>query len=70
MDTHNVSNGRTKPLMISADEALQTILSVAQHLPSVTVPLQDALGKVLAEDIHAPDPLPPYRASVKVIVNN
>ncbi|KAF5447377.1 hypothetical protein F2P56_032932 [Juglans regia] len=65
MDTHNISNGRTQALMIPADEALQTILSVAQRLQSVTVPLFDALGKVLAEDIHAPDPLPPYRASVK-----
>ncbi|KAJ6671712.1 MOLYBDOPTERIN BIOSYNTHESIS PROTEIN [Salix viminalis] len=51
--------------MISAEEALQTILKVAQRLPPVSVPLHDALGKVLAEDIRAPDPLPPYPASVK-----
>lgn len=51
--------------MISAEEALQKVLSVAQRLPPVTVPLYEALGKVLAEDIRAPDPLPPYPASVK-----
>ncbi|XP_062171703.1 molybdopterin biosynthesis protein CNX1 isoform X3 [Alnus glutinosa] len=52
-------------MMISADKALQTVLSVAQRLHSVTVPLHDAFGKVLAEDVYAPDPLPPYPASVK-----
>ncbi|XP_059429475.1 molybdopterin biosynthesis protein CNX1-like isoform X3 [Corylus avellana] len=52
-------------MMISADKALQTVLSVAQRLHSVTVPLHDAFGKVLAEDVRAPDPLPPYPASVK-----
>ena len=52
--------------MISVDEALQIVLSQSQKLPPITVPLKDALGKILAEDIHAPDPLPPYPASVKV----
>ena len=52
--------------MISPEEALQTILNVAQRLPPISVPIHDALDKVLAEDIRAPDPLPPYRASIKV----
>ncbi|KAK3036154.1 hypothetical protein RJ639_029891 [Escallonia herrerae] len=52
--------------MISADEALEIVLSVGQRLPPVKVALHDALGKILAEDIRAPDPLPPYPASVKV----
>ncbi|KAK2989545.1 hypothetical protein RJ640_016669 [Escallonia rubra] len=51
--------------MISADEALEIVLSVGQRLPPVTVALHDALDKILAEDIRAPDPLPPYPASVK-----
>ncbi|KAJ4850811.1 calnexin Cnx1 [Turnera subulata] len=51
--------------MISPQEALQIVLNVAPRLPPVTVPLHDALGKVLAQDIRAPDPLPPYPASVK-----
>ncbi|KAI8573356.1 hypothetical protein RHMOL_Rhmol01G0270600 [Rhododendron molle] len=52
-------------MMIPAEEALQIVLEVAQRLPPVSVPLHEALGKVLAEDITAPDPLPPYPASIK-----
>ena len=57
---------RGKPSMVSVDEALKIVLGVAQRLPPITMPLQDALGKVLAEDVRAPDPLPPYPASIKV----
>ncbi|KAK7819696.1 molybdopterin biosynthesis protein cnx1, partial [Quercus suber] len=64
-DTSKLTECRTKSTMVSVDEALQIVLSVAQRLPPVTIPLLDALGKVLAEDIRAPDPLPPYPASVK-----
>ncbi|XP_050223196.1 molybdopterin biosynthesis protein CNX1-like [Mercurialis annua] len=51
--------------MISVEEALATVLKVAERLQPITVPLHDALGKVLAEDVLAPDPLPPYPASIK-----
>ncbi|XP_010240846.1 PREDICTED: molybdopterin biosynthesis protein CNX1 [Nelumbo nucifera] len=51
--------------MLSMENALRIVLSIAQRLQTVTLPLHDTLGKVLAEDIRAPDPLPPYRASVK-----
>ncbi|XP_020592276.1 molybdopterin biosynthesis protein CNX1 [Phalaenopsis equestris] len=51
--------------MIPVNEALAMVLRAAARLPSVSVPLVDAFGLVLAEDIRAPDPLPPYRASVK-----
>ncbi|KAK7372644.1 hypothetical protein VNO80_06031 [Phaseolus coccineus] len=51
--------------MISVTHAIQTILNVSKRLPPLTVPLHDALGKVLAQDVRAPDPLPPYAASVK-----
>lgn len=56
--------------MISVEEALQTVLNVAQRLQPLNVPIYDALGKVLAEDICAPDPLPPYPASMKVPSNS
>lgn len=56
----------SKATMISSEEALKIVLRVAQRLPPVTMPLNEALGKVLAEDIRAPDPLPPYPASIKV----
>ncbi|XP_060197083.1 molybdopterin biosynthesis protein CNX1 [Lycium barbarum] len=51
--------------MISVEEALEIVLNVAQRLPPVTLPIHEALGKILAEDITAPDPLPPYPASIK-----
>ncbi|CAL0317576.1 unnamed protein product [Lupinus luteus] len=51
--------------MISVNDALNTVLTICERLPPITVSLHDALGKVLAQDILAPDPLPPYPASVK-----
>uniref|UniRef100_A0A2P2K9H5 Molybdopterin biosynthesis protein CNX1 n=1 Tax=Rhizophora mucronata TaxID=61149 RepID=A0A2P2K9H5_RHIMU len=59
-------DGNGPPAMISVEEALEIVLKVAQRrLPPVTVALLDASGKVLAEDIRASDPLPPYPASIK-----
>ncbi|KAJ8634424.1 hypothetical protein MRB53_027760 [Persea americana] len=52
------------PSMVSVDEALQTVLSVAPRLEPVKVPLQDSLGLVLAEDAVARNPLPPFQASI------
>ncbi|CAL9000586.1 unnamed protein product [Prunus brigantina] len=60
-----LTDSSTKPEVVSVEEALETVLRVVQRLPPVTVPLHDALGKVLAEDIRARDPLPPYPASIK-----
>ncbi|KAK4482777.1 hypothetical protein RD792_009945 [Penstemon davidsonii] len=51
--------------MISAEEALKIVLTVGQRLPPVTVSLHEALGKILAQEVSAPDPLPPYPASIK-----
>ncbi|KAG9457381.1 hypothetical protein H6P81_001889 [Aristolochia fimbriata] len=51
--------------ILPVDGALQVVLSVARRLQPVAVPLHDALGMILAEDIRAAEPLPPYRASVK-----
>ncbi|KAJ6815589.1 molybdopterin biosynthesis protein CNX1 [Iris pallida] len=53
------------PGMVTVEEALRIVLGAAERLPPVRVPLLDSLGLVLAEDIRASDPLPPYRASVK-----
>jgi gephyrin len=48
-------------------EALAAVLSAAAgHASPRDVPLHAALGLVLAEDVSASDPLPPFRASVKV----
>ncbi|KAK1411343.1 hypothetical protein QVD17_37891 [Tagetes erecta] len=51
--------------MISAEEALRIVLEASKRLPPMTVSLDDAFGKVLAQHVPAPDPLPPYPASVK-----
>lgn len=55
--------------MISVGDALQTVLNASKRLPPIAVSLHDALGKVLAQDVRAPDPLPPYPASVKVFLH-
>ncbi|KAK8641300.1 hypothetical protein V6N13_010714 [Hibiscus sabdariffa] len=64
-ESGSVTCGSPNQKMIPVNEALQIVLSVAQKLPPVTAPLHQALGKVLAQDIIAPDPLPPYPASIK-----
>ena len=45
---------------LSFDEALTRILSHLSPLPSETVPLEEALGRALANDVLAPGPLPPW----------
>jgi gephyrin len=55
--------------MLQVEEALAAVLSAAAASAAAraaeAVPLHDALGLVLAEDVRAPDPLPPFRASIK-----
>lgn len=52
--------------ILAVEEAAEIVLRVAQRLPPVTVSLHHALGKILAQDAAAPDPHPPYPASIKV----
>ena len=52
--------------MVSIPFAQQAALdAVSSPLPPVAVPLQQALGRVLAEDLVAMSPLPPFAASIK-----
>ncbi|GJP53026.1 hypothetical protein CLOM_g12172 [Closterium sp. NIES-68] len=51
--------------MVSVDEAQKLVLELAKPLPAVTVSLNDALGCVLAKDVIAPEPMPPFPASIK-----
>ncbi|MFQ5894194.1 MAG: gephyrin-like molybdotransferase Glp [Nitrospinota bacterium] len=46
--------------MISVEEAIETILAHVAPLGAEKVPILDALGRVLAEDVRAPRPLPPW----------
>ncbi len=52
------------PLLAVAD-ALAIVLRETTPLPASTVPIHTARGLVLAEDVVAPDALPPFPASVK-----
>src|SRR2546422_9097536 len=49
--------------LMSADDALARILAGVPALPEVELPLLDALGLVLAEDIAADRDVPPFRNS-------
>lgn len=53
------------PTRIALEQALQIVAAQAarQRMPIETVPLADAEERVLAEDIHAPHPLPPLANS-------
>lgn len=49
--------------MVSVEDALAIILRQTAPLPAVLTPLQDALGLVLAEDVVATQPQPPFPAA-------
>lgn len=49
--------------MLTVDEALRTILSHAEPLESEERALDDALGRVLAEQVQAADNIPPFTNS-------
>ncbi|KAG0723267.1 Gephyrin [Chionoecetes opilio] len=51
--------------MIPVSEAVETVLSQAELCMKEYIATKNALGLVLAEDIHAKDPLPPFPASIK-----
>jgi molybdopterin molybdotransferase len=46
--------------MISVSEAYDIVLSTAQQFGSETVLIQDSIGRILAEDIMADRPFPPF----------
>ena len=48
-----------KPLV----DAQRTVLAAMEVFPSSAVPLADCLGLVLAEDVLAPHPVPPFANS-------
>ncbi len=49
--------------MISVEEALDTILTVIQPLPAVSLHFAKASGLVLAQDVYAGQPMPPFAAA-------
>ncbi|XP_074296472.1 molybdopterin biosynthesis protein CNX1-like isoform X2 [Silene latifolia] len=51
--------------MIGVEEALKIVMAASERLEPETLSLDQCLGKVLAQDILATDPLPPHAASIK-----
>lgn len=51
--------------MLPVADALAIVLAQTQPLPATRTPLADAVGLVLAEGVTAPEPLPPFPASIK-----
>jgi molybdenum cofactor synthesis domain-containing protein len=49
--------------MISIEEALAIIQREVRPLPAISMPFDEALGMVLAEDIFADEPMPPFAAA-------
>jgi molybdopterin molybdotransferase len=49
--------------MLSVEEALERILSEIHPLPAIQVPLAEAVGLVLAEDVIAGEDMPPFANS-------
>jgi gephyrin len=49
--------------MIPVEEAIDLILQAVHPLQPVRVSFHDTLGLVLAEDVHAAEPMPPFRAT-------
>src|SRR5512140_2846323 len=46
--------------MLSVNEAQHQILATIHRLEPASVPLLEALGRVLAEEVHADSALPPF----------
>lgn len=68
MTTSVASRPRKSPYpMISVDEAQAIVLEECKKLPVKTefIGFQDALNYILAQDVQAHDPLPPFQASIK-----
>ena len=53
-------SGPATDLMLTVNEARERILAHFSPLPSEQVPILDALGRVLAEDVIAPNDVPPF----------
>ena len=55
--------------MLSIAEANQIVQESISPLEAVDIDLLSASGYVLASDVTAQDPLPPFPASIKVIIS-
>ena len=49
--------------MLSPEQALQQVIEVARPLPPITVPIDEAVGQVLAVQVRATENMPPFPSS-------
>ena len=66
MASHSPATPAALYKMISIPEAQSIVLMETQPLETRSTALQNAIGKILAADVHARDNLPPFPASIKV----
>lgn len=52
--------------MMSMEDAVPCVLAQAVPMPVEQLPLTEARGRVVADDVPASEPFPPFPASVKV----
>ena len=66
-DLHRVAErDRHSPYpLIPMDEAISMIMANSQCLPQKVITLEESLGFILASDVFAKEPFPPFAASVK-----
>ena len=51
--------------LVPMDKACSMVMENARRLPKTVMPLEDSLGYILASDIFAKEPFPPFPASIK-----
>ncbi|CAL1542166.1 unnamed protein product [Lymnaea stagnalis] len=51
--------------MLSVEQAVSKVLENSHIMPTEMVDIKRALGRYLASSVHAAEPLPPFRASIK-----
>jgi molybdenum cofactor synthesis domain-containing protein len=59
----STAHGANQQALISLEEARERVLAACRPVAPVTVDLDDALGRVLAEVVDAPDAVPPFANS-------
>src|ERR1700683_4852449 len=58
-----VAELRSRPKLLSIDEALALVEANVHHLPSEEVALEQAYGRYIAQELHAAVDLPPFASS-------
>lgn len=63
--SHSSDTGGIKQLLVNVnlEEARQSLLELVTPLPSESIPLMQALGRVISQDVYAVGELPPYPQS-------